>query len=524
MEMNPPTKEKMRASGFSLVSEDVVENILSRLPALSFASAACVSRCWNKVCGRILSKPKLASALSLNPSLHDAVKEVLEKVLSQPIYPHFAIACIGKQFSLELTHQLITEKLGSKVPVITNAASGIIGFDARNVLKEIKWESSDDEDDDDEDDLTDSPDKGIVLVVGFVPGLKVDAIPLLRTKTVPQKALVDKFLMDIRSFTASVSDCTSPAGIILFGNRNVDMKPVLASMDCAMNEETVIVGDASGCFLYRSADSSRDNHADMNLDAVALVFARDKHKSDDIGEIQFHVTLSTGVMPFGPHLQAVCVIAKDTECSWLTARLQGQYDILDAEGLLVDINDQFNEEESPDLYIGVVQHRECYIGAESSSRASLAFYEVIGGDKEFFIIKGVGVKPGDSFLFYHSDADTASSSCGNAYRSLANLKEESESKNCLQQTNVEEKEVFGGLIFSCVLRGESFDQNAESFPFRENFPGVPLAGVYCGGEIGRGSSSSISQEDDEANSARCCLHYHSTVYLVMSYVPANAED
>lgn len=47
-----------------------------------------------------------------------------------------------------------------------------------------------------------------------------------------------------------------------------------------MNEETVIVGDASGCFLYRSADSSRDNHADMNLDAVALVFARDKHKSD----------------------------------------------------------------------------------------------------------------------------------------------------------------------------------------------------------------------------------------------------
>lgn len=50
--------------------------------------------------------------------------------------------------------------------------------------------------------------------------------------------------------------------------------------DCAMNEETVIVGDASGCFLYRSADSSRDNHADMNLDAVALVFARDKHKSD----------------------------------------------------------------------------------------------------------------------------------------------------------------------------------------------------------------------------------------------------
>ncbi|KAJ9163911.1 hypothetical protein P3X46_023533 [Hevea brasiliensis] len=529
MEMNPPRNKMKRASGFSLVSEDVIENILSRLPALSFASAACVSKCWNKVCGRILSRPKFASALSLNPSLHDAVNEVFEKVLSEPISPHFAIACIGKQFSLEVAHQLITQKLGSKVPVITNAASGIIGADAcSDELKEIRWESSDDDDDDDQDDETDSQgdsllDKGIVLVVGFVPGLKVDAIPLLRPKTVPQIALVDKFLMDISSFTASVSDCLSPAGIILFGDRNIDMKPILAKMDFAMNEETVIVGDATGCFLCRRADDSQNDHADTNLDAVALVFARDKNKSDGIGEIQFHVTLSTGVMPFGPQLQAVCVIAKDTECSWLTARLQGQYEILDGEGLLGDISDQFNGEESPDLYIGVVQQRECCIGTESSSRASLAFYEVLGGDKEFFIINGVGIKPGDSFLFYHSDSDTASSSCGDAYRNLANLKEESKRKNCLRPRNVEEEEVFGGLIFSCVHRGESFHHDTDSFPFRENFPGVPLAGVFCGGEIGRGSSSSISQEDDEENSARCCLHYHSTVYLVMSYVPATSE-
>lgn len=40
---------------------------------------------------------------------------------------------------------------------------------------------------------------------------------IFHSHQVPQKALVDKFLMDIRSFTASVSDCTSPAGIILFG-------------------------------------------------------------------------------------------------------------------------------------------------------------------------------------------------------------------------------------------------------------------------------------------------------------------
>ena len=37
----------------------------------------------------------------------DAVKEVLEKVLSGPIRPLFAIASIGLQFNLEAAHQLV---------------------------------------------------------------------------------------------------------------------------------------------------------------------------------------------------------------------------------------------------------------------------------------------------------------------------------------------------------------------------------------------------------------------------------
>ena len=59
-----------RMSGFSLVDEKIVKNILSRLPALTFANAACVNKGWYKICNQILNRPKLASALSLNPSLH----------------------------------------------------------------------------------------------------------------------------------------------------------------------------------------------------------------------------------------------------------------------------------------------------------------------------------------------------------------------------------------------------------------------------------------------------------------------
>lgn len=51
-----------------LIGEDLLQNILSRLPALTFASAACVSRTWSSLCNRVLSRPKLSSAFSLHPN------------------------------------------------------------------------------------------------------------------------------------------------------------------------------------------------------------------------------------------------------------------------------------------------------------------------------------------------------------------------------------------------------------------------------------------------------------------------
>lgn len=76
------------------------------------------------------------------------------------------------------------------------------------------------------------------------------------------------------------------------------------------------------------------------------------------------------------------------------------------------------------------------------------------------------------------------------------------------------REVFGGFIFSCYFRGESFFRhpNVDSAPFFLNFPGVPLAGAFCSGEIGRESM------EKEEGTPPCCLHFYGTVYLVMSYV------
>jgi hypothetical protein len=63
-----PKEPKMPMTSFASINEDLVQNIVKRLPASSFSSAACVSKSWNQICNQILSKPKFASAFSLNPN------------------------------------------------------------------------------------------------------------------------------------------------------------------------------------------------------------------------------------------------------------------------------------------------------------------------------------------------------------------------------------------------------------------------------------------------------------------------
>ena len=59
------------------------------------------------------------------------------------------------------------------------------------------------------------------------------------------------------------------------------------------------------------------------------------------GEIRLHVALSNGVLPVGPVYKAVSVRTSSTDSStWLTARREGQQEILDGQNILDDINNE----------------------------------------------------------------------------------------------------------------------------------------------------------------------------------------
>ncbi|RDX96941.1 F-box/LRR-repeat protein [Mucuna pruriens] len=530
--MEKPSSSKVKASSdgntsLSMLNEDLLQNILARLPALPFASAACVNKSWNFLCNRILSRPKLSSALSLNPSLSDAVNEVVRKVLLEPIRPHFAIANIGSGFNTSKTLRLIRQSLGSNIPVIVTVTNGIMARDAiSDEFKEVKWGAL--FSGFGEEAYARFINEGLVLTVGYLPGLKVEAVPLRRPAKTSQAPWIDNFIKDIKEYTASVSSCPFPVGIILFGEAGSDMKLVLEKLDYAMPMDTVIVGDERGSFdfVHKSGNDSRIICSKKgNIEAIALVFAQDRDRS--LGTIRFHVALSNGVSAVGPIYKAASVRPSNTDCStWLTARREGQQGLLDGQSILLDINNLLdNHIESPDLYIGVIKHRKLSTGAEKPMpRTCIAYHGVVGGDEEYLYVDGIGIKTGDFFQFYYSDPTTALASLDKVHDALKNIELERNSKS-FKGDGENATNVFGGFIFACYGRGESFfgRHNIDSSPFLENFPGVPVSGIFCGGEMVRPCTTVIGHCQG-ASPISCCLHVYSTVYLAMSYTPPAVQN
>ncbi|KAE8705209.1 hypothetical protein F3Y22_tig00110429pilonHSYRG00203 [Hibiscus syriacus] len=215
-------------SVFGAANDDILQNILFRLPATLFVSAACVKK----------PRTKFAKELWLFRSL--------------PLH----------RLSIILFVHMVPE---------------------------------------DNDSIAEEFNRGIVLIVGYLPGL------------------------EIKHYTGSVSGLIAPAGMIVFGDQHADLNLVLAEIDYVMHEETMILGDASSSFICKSGYSSQAYNIDLcYFNAVALVFAKDKDKPH-------------GVMPFSPELRPITVTSRGTKCSWITVSVNGFHQIIDFQTLLSDI-------------------------------------------------------------------------------------------------------------------------------------------------------------------------------------------
>ncbi|KAK1428532.1 hypothetical protein QVD17_17367 [Tagetes erecta] len=456
------------------VGEDLLQIIVAKLPALTFASAACVSRSWNCVCGRVLSRPKFSSACSTKPTLEAAFEEVANKVLSEPIRPQFAIACVN-HFSMQQAKRLMTAKLSSKVPFIIGTSAGLIGRDA------ISGEFNENE-------------QGMMLTVGYAPGLKVKSISLVQE---PQPFMIDQFIADIKEFSTSISGCPSPSAIMMFG-RAEGLMNVMEKLDNAMAPETVIVG---ACHFHCKQVTFAA--------AYALVFVMDRNKPPGgAGETRFHAVLSRGLSPTGPTFKVVSVEVFDDEDL-------GQWG-LDLTGVREGTPGTFDRSKFPLEYIGVTKRRiRDIVQKEAKWTTSFSFYYIIDDDienDEFLYVSNLGIEVGDTYQYYYEDSSTIRSSVDSVSKFLRSFKKRSANGS-------DKSEVCGGLLFTSYSRGEQFlgKENPDGNAFLESFPGVTLAGATCDEEIGRGYLA--TQESQEPQSARACLHRCSAVYFIISYTP-----
>ncbi|KAL0862967.1 hypothetical protein Bca101_042085 [Brassica carinata] len=434
--------------------------------------------------------------------------------LSKPIRPHFAIAFVGLHFPIEEIHNRIASKIGANTILITTASLGTIDADSiTNELEEMKWEDEDAVITDDEMYL------GVTVVIGFVPGLKINVIPLLRTNTEPQVPMVDEFISDVRDFTVLVAGNTNPdpVGIMLFGDHCRNLRPILAEIDAKISRETVMIGDAHNYFVCTNAEVDNIDTSLYTVDAVALVFARDNLNNNEV-EIKFHVGISSGIIPIGPKIEILDVLVHEGKTTWLFARTQGAVWPLDAYNLILSLHSLIVDKPYF-LYIGVTKETEPLDGGPSIKYTE--FFEVIGTQQIMFSVAGTGINPGDICMFYHSDMDSAMASSNDIYNRFHHLVEpppRGAYGQLASSSRANREEVFGGFMFASSNRGDKYFGNSitDCMPFYENFPGVPFTGTFCFEPIGR---SPVLDEEEELQSDenRFNMQAFNTIHLVMSY-------
>lgn len=308
-------------------------------------------------------------------------------------------------------------------------------------------------------------------------------------------------------YSASVSGCKSPEAIIMFADSQADMEPILQKMDCAFSKQTIFAGNEGCSFRFGSINKSSiafsyPERLGLVEDAVALVFARDKSKLDGLGKIEFHFSVGAGVTALGPTYKVASAKMRSHEFStWLTARRQGEIETLDGQQMLEDVDMEMFDS---DVYIGVTKRRKCSIGSEKVKYVtSLVYHPVEDADEEYLYVCGLDIKTGDTFRFYAPNPNIALPSCETVSQEMGQLKH---------------KEIIGGFIFTCCGRGAPFFEkpNIDSSPILDNFPSIPVSGMFCGGEIGRGPSISGKSDGGEG---LIFSHVYTSVYLLMSYSP-----
>ncbi|MEM9485115.1 MAG: FIST N-terminal domain-containing protein [Cyanobacteria bacterium P01_F01_bin.116] len=385
---------------------------------------------------------KWASAVSTHPSLELALREVIERVLTQlEAAPNLAIIFISSAFASEYSRvlPLLKGPLGG-AHIIGCSGSGVIGRASAGNLVEIEETA------------------GISLTVAYLPDVQIQGFHLSIDELPDLDSPPSEWTEII-----GVTPTEKPHFLLMADPFASGMNDLLQGLDFAYPDAVKLGGLAGiesisrSCGLFCGQQLYRQGVIGVTLS----------------GNITIDAVVAQGCRPIGPTFR---VVEADRNVVTKVAAQVPQSETADQTPLEA-LQELFQELDETDRQLA---QESLFIGlAQSSFKQAL-------GQGDFLIRNLVGVdpkvgaisiadriRPGQRIQFHLRDGLTAKDELAHLLKTY-------------RLDNLERVAPAGALLFACSGRGTSlFDEpNCDSGLFNQHFGPVPLGGFFCNGEIG----------------------------------------
>lgn len=374
-----------------------------------------------------------ANALSIRPSLEAAVADVVQQATSSLTSPaDIGLVFISSAFTSEYSRllPLLAEKLS--VPLLIGCSGGgVIGTNGGGQTVEKEAEPA------------------LSLTLARLPGVNVKGFHIV-AEELPDLDSPPQAWLDL----IGVPSSPLPQFILLSGALSSGINDLLQGLDYAYPGSVIVGGQAIGGGI-NSRSALFYNHRLYREGTVGIALS---------GNIVLETIVAQGCRPIGKPYQV-------TSCDRnIVLELDEQVPLIMLRDLIATLSEEERILAQHSLFVGVAMDEF----KQDLQQGDFLIRSILGVDPTGGAIAITDyIRPGQRLQFHLRDAQT---SAEDLEFLLMQYHE--------QQTK--ETSAFGALMFSCVGRGEGLygKPNFDSELFKRYLNDTPLAGFFCGGEIG----------------------------------------
>ncbi len=385
---------------------------------------------------------KWVSALSTEPSLEAAVKEVVDQAQQRLQAPaDLAFVFVSAAFASEHSRLMPLLKEHLSVPALIGCSGGgVVGVDVDGTIQEIENGAA------------------LSLSLAHLPGVEVQTFHLLEDDLPDLDGSPNEW-----SELIGVTPEAKPHFVLLCDSMSSETRDLLPGLDYAYPDAVKVGGlatggSAMGNALFCDFELHREGTVGVALSGNVVLEAIVAQGCRPIGQPYRVVEGDRNIMLKLEEQQGALEDPNGDFCTPLEA-LQSIYQELD---------DDEQELAQHSLFVGVAQS-EFKLQLE---QGDFLIRTMLGVDPRVGAIAiGDRVRPGQRIQFHLRDADASAEDL----------------KALLRRYRQQHSEVSptGALMFACMGRGEGLydEPNYDSDLFHHHIP-VPISGFFCGGEIG----------------------------------------